>query len=419
MPLTIQTDRHLVTANRKARRRLLVQVIAPEAPLKGKRTPLDLALILDRSGSMDGEKLDLARQGAIRAVRSLRGGDNLSVVVYDDGVETLLPLSPVSTDSKRKAEKLIQGVRAGGSTALHDGWLTGAKEIRRGQRGNSLSRALLLTDGLANVGEQDPDVLVKQAKDLRARGITTSTLGVGRDFDETLMRRMAEAGGGGFYYAETARQLADLLTGEVGEALQVVAREAELHIKVPAKTTVRCVNDLPAKTAKGKVVVSLGALVSSQVLELLLEVDLPAGKRGEQFAVELHLADQEGALAQDVVKLAWKAADAKAIAKELPDEDVAKAAAEHIAAEARQRAMAVGRDGAVARAKEILMDAVKALAEEFADIATVTPVIIALTREASRLDRYDSVAYKMASYESYRHRNSRTRDGMTAKRPTR
>lgn len=419
MPLTIQTDRHLVPANRKARRRLLVQVIAPEAPLTGKRTPLDLALILDQSGSMDGEKIALARKGAIQAVRSLRKGDNLSVVVYDDSVETLLPFAPVSDETKRKAEKLIQGVRAGGSTALHDGWMAGAEEIAKGSGSKSLSRALLLTDGLANVGEQDPEVLVSKAKQLRARGITTSTLGVGRDFDETLMRRMAEAGGGGFYYAETARQLADLLTGEVGEALQVVAREAELHITVPAKATLRCVNELPVETTQDKVVVSLGALVSAQALELLFEVDLPAGKRGEEFAVELHLSDKEGALSQDAAKLAWKAADTKAIAKELPDEDVAKAAAEHIAAEARQRAMAVGRDGAVARAREILIDAVKALAEEFEGIATVSPVIIALTREASRLDRYDSVAYKMASYESYRHRSSRTPDGMTAKRPTR
>jgi hypothetical protein len=93
-----------------------------------------------------------------------------------------------------------------------------------------VNRCLLLTDGLANVGITDPAQLAHHAAELRARGVSTSTFGVGNDFDERLLQELADAGGGHFYYIADAPQIRDAITSEVGETLEVVARDVTLEI---------------------------------------------------------------------------------------------------------------------------------------------------------------------------------------------
>ena len=199
--LHVRADRSLLLADVRSRRQrhLRVEVVAPR-PARG--AALSLGLVLDRSGSMAGAKLNLAREGAIRAIRSLGADDRLSVVAYNDEVHVLFGSAAAEEPAKRAAEQHLRQLWSGGNTDLCGGWLRGCEQVGLGLEDGRLGRCLLLTDGLANYGITDRPTIVGHAAELRRRGVTTSTLGVGRDFDEVLLREMAEAGGGNFYFAE-------------------------------------------------------------------------------------------------------------------------------------------------------------------------------------------------------------------------
>ena len=155
---------------------------------------------------MQGDKLDLAKEGVDLAVARLRDADRAGLIVYDDGVDTVQPLAPATSDSRRVCVFALHG-SSGGSTYLSGGWIAGchllaeaAPVTNADASATRIRRVILLTDGLANVGILDPGVLAQHAGELRRRGIATTTVGVGQDFDEGLLSAMAEAGGGNFQY---------------------------------------------------------------------------------------------------------------------------------------------------------------------------------------------------------------------------
>ena len=164
----------------------------------------------------------------------LRPEDRFSLVVYDDRIDVLVASTPASAEARRNAERMLAKIDARGSTDLGGGWSTGCEQVAAHLDPGALGRALLLTDGLANQGITDHDELVRHAEELRSRHITTSTFGVGSDFDETLLQRMATAGGGNSYFIERNVQILDYLTSELGEALEVVARDACVEVILPA-----------------------------------------------------------------------------------------------------------------------------------------------------------------------------------------
>jgi Ca-activated chloride channel family protein len=183
---------------------LLVRVIAAtdDEIDAGRAAPLDVAFVLDRSGSMRGGKLDLAKEGVDLAVARLRDADRTALVVYDDEVDTVQPLALATPRLKASLRLALHGVDPGGSTYLSGGWVAGCHQLAEappvrnaGSTASRIRRVILLTDGLANVGILDPTVLARHAGELRRRGIATTTVGVGQDFDEGLLSAMAEAGG--------------------------------------------------------------------------------------------------------------------------------------------------------------------------------------------------------------------------------
>ena len=233
----IQTDRALIPAHVPSVRHLHVTITAPpaKAPAGAPRPPARVALVLDRSGSMGGTKMAMARNAVQHAIRLLKAQDRLAVVCYDDRVETILANTAASPEAKTLALQRLAQVDARGSTNLEGGWLRGAQELARravlaADDKPGVTRVLLLTDGLANQGETNPQVLAATAARLRAEGIATSTFGVGADFDEVLLQRLAADGGGHFYFIEQPQQIPDLLASELGETLEVVARDAVFEI---------------------------------------------------------------------------------------------------------------------------------------------------------------------------------------------
>jgi Ca-activated chloride channel family protein len=187
---------------------VLVRVQAPDRPtdLAAVHLPKRLALVVDRSGSMSGEPLDEALACVNYIASRMTPADQISVVVYDDQVNTLVPLTPVLSSAEIAAA--IANVRSGGSTALFDGWERGAQELE-GRTPETISRVILLSDGQANVGLRNVSEISRHCADWLEKGVSTTTVGLGRGFNEDLMMAMARAGGGQQYYGQTAADLHD------------------------------------------------------------------------------------------------------------------------------------------------------------------------------------------------------------------
>ena len=187
------SDRTLIRADAESVRYVKVSFVAPPSPRRAERWPVNVALVLDRSGSMAGRKIELARDAAMQAIRLLQPTDRFALVVYDNEIDVLAESGPATPEAKRRAFERLALVQARGSTDLCAGWLRGTDEIGRSLQRDTIGRCLLLTDGLANQGVTDRGELVHAAGALRTQGLSTSTFGVGEDFDERLLRGLAEA----------------------------------------------------------------------------------------------------------------------------------------------------------------------------------------------------------------------------------
>jgi Ca-activated chloride channel family protein len=208
---------------------VLVRVQAPDRPadLAATHLPKRLALVVDRSGSMNGQPLQEALRCVNHIASHLTPKDSIALVVYDDKVDTLLPLQPMrSPDAVAKA---VAGVEAGGMTNLHGGWLAGAQQLEGGTE-QTVSRVILLSDGQANHGETDLSVIEAQCREWLGRGVSTTTVGLGRGFNEDLMIGMARAGGGQNYYGQTAADLYDSFDEELALLQAMYLRQVGLKL---------------------------------------------------------------------------------------------------------------------------------------------------------------------------------------------
>jgi len=408
--LYVQADQRLLPSGERSRRHLRVEIVAPRRP---PRMPVNLALVLDRSGSMHGEKLDLVREGAIRAVRSLGEDDRLSAVIYNERVVVLVPSRVADDVAKDHAETVLRRISARGDTDLCGGWLSGCEQVSQALDPTRLGRCLLLTDGFANRGITDPETIVSHAAGLRKDGVTTSTLGVGRGFDEDLLRRMAEAGGGNFYFAEHATQLADFIAGEIGEALRVAAREAELVACLPAGASASSPNPFRTRSESGNAVFELGSLVADQVLSLVLRLDFPQGEEGDMALVECRLRDADGAFEGSVVEQSFTYSSHEASDSEPRDREVDREVAAAYAARARQRAAKLGREGATDQGSGVLRKTAARINEYAGDSPELLALVSALEQEAAKLEQMDDLDHKRLAYSTFRGLRSRGEDGMT------
>ncbi|HTK48272.1 MAG TPA: VWA domain-containing protein [Gemmatimonadaceae bacterium] len=356
MPFTLRTDRRLIRAGSRSTRYLLASIVAPSAPPRVGRLPVNVALVLDRSGSMDGErKFDLAREAVERALALLRPEDRFTLVVYDDVADVLAESTEATPEARRLALARLGEVQPRGSTDLHAGWSAGAAQLARRLDERSVARALLLTDGLANQGITARPALAAVAADLRNRGITTSTFGVGADFDERLLRDVAHEGGGNFYFVESAAQIPDLLTSELGEALEIVARGVALVVDLPAGGDGEALNrNRSSRDANGALRIELGDLVSGQELEIVVKVRFDVGAAGTEASVSARLVDRAGALGTGEERRAWRYASHDENDAQPRDVVVDRAVATLHAARARAEATEANRDGDFRRARRVL-----------------------------------------------------------------
>jgi Ca-activated chloride channel family protein len=205
---------------------LLRLVARGSAPVQ--RTPLSLSLVIDRSGSMGGGRLAAAKACVADLVDCLDKADEVGIVIYDDNVDTLLPLSPAGQARQHLAAPLAN-LDTGGSTDLHAGWLAGARQVAPRTGAQRLCRVVLLSDGQANHGETDTDRICDQVRQLAASGVSTTTVGLGEGFNEQLMTAMAAAGQGNALYGDRAEDLAEAFESEIGLLSHLAWRDVRVQ----------------------------------------------------------------------------------------------------------------------------------------------------------------------------------------------
>jgi Ca-activated chloride channel homolog len=226
---------------------VLLRVQAPDAPPAtgaAPRPPQAVALVIDRSGSMDGTPLAEALRCAEGVATRLRASDYLALVAFDHQVDRLLPATPVGTgEAVRRA---LAGLYARGTTDLHGGWLDGARTLEDLPQA-PMRRVILLSDGCANAGLTEPQAIAADVARWAATGITTSTFGLGRHFNEELMLAMARAGGGSGYYGDTAEDLREPFERELDLLANLCLLRPTFSVHAAPGATVECLNELPAQ----------------------------------------------------------------------------------------------------------------------------------------------------------------------------
>ncbi len=378
--LAARADRRLIRAVHHSTRYVLAEVTAPPASAAAVRPRVNVAFVLDRSGSMGArDKFTLAAQAVRDGIGRLAPTDRFSVVVYDEQVDVVAPGRPATADARADALRALGQVEPRGSTDLGGGWLRGAEQVASELDPEAVNRVLLLTDGLANVGITHPAELNHHAGELRARGVSTSTFGVGLDFDEGLLAGMADAGGGAFRFIGTPGEIPALIGREVGELLEVTARGVELRIAGPEGLRVECLSPFPVEATSRTSIVHLGDLVADQVVRLVLAIGFPLGEVGREIGAELSLADRDGRLAGSAT-LTWTFAPGHANDGQERDREVDRAVAQAYADRARREAVELNRRGAWDEARSAL----QGVARRTRAYAGSDPVLRGLVAELER-----------------------------------
>jgi Ca-activated chloride channel family protein len=245
---------------------------------------------------MQRDKLRFVQQAARHVLDLLDTRDRVAVVAYDDQITTVAHSTPVTAEARRDLAARIEALRPGGWTDLGGGWLEGCREVAAQQTAAGVNRALLLTDGLANRGMVDIEELTSHARELRQRGINTSTFGVGLDFNEHLLEALAEQGGGHFYYIERPEQIPDVFRRELGELLTVVAREVFLSITIPRGVGLELLGDLPHERSSDRLRVFLGDLCAGERRVIYTRALTPPDLPGTSVVLrgQLGYADLDG-----------------------------------------------------------------------------------------------------------------------------
>lgn len=230
--LRLDVDRTVLPADTTEKAIVKIGLDCVPLPRRSQRPPVNLAFVIDRSGSMTGDKIAKAREAALEAVHRLTPDDIVALIAYDTRVQTLVPAQRVGDG--RRLEQAICSIEAAGNTALYGGVTRGAAEVRRHMEdGRYVNRVILLSDGLANVGPSSPAELGRLGASLLREGISVTTIGLGLGFNEDLMTRLAQRSDGNTYFVERSEDLPGIFAAELGDVLNVVARRVKIEIEFP------------------------------------------------------------------------------------------------------------------------------------------------------------------------------------------
>ncbi len=403
--LEVSQDCSLISAETVTKRLMEVSVTAPDAVRSIDRLPLNLALIIDRSGSMSGQKLEFVKQAACHVLKCLTERDQVAIIAFDHEVEIIFATTPVTAQQQAILTARICALQTRGSTNLFDGWLYGVNEVATHLMPHGINRALLLTDGCANHGETNREILEHHAREMRIRGVSTSTFGVAPDYNEFLLEGIATHGGGNYHFIEHPSSIPLLFQQELGELQSIVARQTTLKFTIPAGTALNLLGDLPHETLGRTVTIPLGDLFAGSKRVLCAEVLTPTGKTGTlTFNADLSYMDQSQTVQTERAAVTFTYASERAAKSAPRDWPVRRRAAELRVVTAETRALRMAEEGKYQEAAESLLKVVthyaKLLApERVAELQALAQTI--RNRQLSNMER------KVRHDSAYRMRHSR------------
>lgn len=267
---------------------LNIKLEGKEAVL-GERTPVNLVLVIDRSGSMsDKGKMEYAKESARRIIGLLGKDDRLGIVAYSTGVEVLLPARKMA--DKEAALSVIDSLYPTDSTNLSGGLTAGIGQLKSLPRDKSVNRVILLSDGLANEGITDPAELGRIASRASEGGIHITAMGLGADYDENLMMGIAEHGAGNYYFIESPNQLAGIFEKEFGQMAAAVARDTVIKLALAPGVRIDEVYGYEYSVKDGSAEIKLGDFFGGQERDILVRLTVPAGTDGKKDLVSASLS---------------------------------------------------------------------------------------------------------------------------------
>jgi Ca-activated chloride channel homolog len=262
-------------ANGPAREQFLVEISAggggfqPGIGFGGgtTRTPLNLCLVIDRSGSMEGSPLEYAKQACSHVVEMLGPNDVLSIVTFEETVDVLM--APQRVTSKDPIKAGIQRLMAGNTTNLYDGVSLGSQQVLSNVEGGRATRLVVLSDGDPTAGIKDFGSLVQLAADIKAKGITCTFLGFGPDYNEELLAGMAKRAGGNYYFIPRPEMIPEVFRTELDKLMTTSARNLQLTMKPSRWATMRA----PVTSSGAEVQVPLTDIERGSTISQVFDFD--------------------------------------------------------------------------------------------------------------------------------------------------
>lgn len=281
---------------------LLIRILPPEPGAAAPKRPrLNIGIALDRSGSMDGAKMQHAREAAKYCVDQLLPTDIFSAVIFDDQVDVLFTAQQVS--DRKMFKKGIDRIEARNSTALHEGWVQARRQVSERFDSAAINRVLLITDGQANVGETNADRIVSQAREVAdQKGITTTTIGIGSDFNEDLLMPMAEAGRGNAWHVREPQDMVKIFDTELQGLARQFAHNVRLNVHCAEGVRITdLLNDFERDPSGAYI---LPDLLAGSPLDIVVRLDVPADlPDGRVLGVDLgYIARETGAAEKDSIE---------------------------------------------------------------------------------------------------------------------
>ncbi len=256
---------------------LRLSLKALEGPSKEKRVPINVALVIDRSGSMsEDDRISAARDAANVALERLSADDIVSLISFNHKVEVLHPAARLGS-ARDSLKHAIQRLKPDGTTALYAGVKEGGQQVREYLSDNKVNRVVLVSDGLANVGPSSPSELAALGRELGGKGISVTTIGLGLDYNEDLMQRLAGASDGNHAFVESSAQLASIFDKEFGDALSVSARDIIIEIEIRSGFRPKRVLGREAEINGNRIKLKMTQLQAENERYVVIELDPPKG----------------------------------------------------------------------------------------------------------------------------------------------
>jgi Mg-chelatase subunit ChlD len=265
--------------------------------------PVNLALVIDKSGSMaDADKISRVKSALLALVSQLRDTDTLSIVVFDTEAQVLLPARSLA--DRIYIKQLIRNIAPGGSTNIHEGLMLGYREVRKNYRKDATNRVILLTDGIANQGETDPEKIAQDSLRFNDQGIDLSTIGVGMDLNKDLLRELAKSGRGLFHFVADAEDIEKVFIKEVQSLVSPVAYEPNIDIAFDPALELQQVYGYEPLFRKSGVKIKLDNMNNGLTQVIMLRFRLANGSmRSSSLSVNVRFSYYDPEQKEQVIKI--------------------------------------------------------------------------------------------------------------------